>query len=137
MRTQNMISTHPSTTDLGDALVACINACFECEQCCTTCADACLHEDNPADLAACIRTNLDCADVCAATGRVLSRIGDANASILRTQLEACKGACNACADECAEHEDMHEHCRVCMDCCRTCSDACAQLLQSMGQPAAA
>lgn len=137
MHTQQMLSTHPSDATNLDALVACINACFDCEQCCTSCADACLHEDDPGKLTACIRTNLDCADVCAATGRVLSRIGDTNDAILRAQLEACKAACDACADECAEHKDMHEHCRICMSCCRDCSDACTQLLQTMGQTATA
>jgi hypothetical protein len=137
MRTQNMLSTHPESAQHLDALVACINACFECDQCCTSCADACLHEDSPSKLTACIRLNLDCADVCAATGRMLSRVGDVNTSTLRAQLESCKAACDACGDECAEHKDKHEHCRVCMECCRSCSDACTQLLRAMGQPATA
>jgi hypothetical protein len=137
MRTQNMLSTHPESVDNMDALVACINACVECDQCCTSCADACLHEDDPSKLTACIRLNLDCADVCAATGRMLSRVGDVNTATLRAQLESCKAACDACGDECAEHQDKHEHCRVCMECCRSCSDACTQLLQAMGQPATA
>jgi hypothetical protein len=71
MHAQAMINTHPAgrTRDL-DALVRCVEACFECAQCCTTCADACLGEDMVAELRACIRLNLDCAGICAATGAI-------------------------------------------------------------------
>ena len=37
------------------------------------CADDCLSEDDHADLVRCIRLDLDCADVCDATGRILTR----------------------------------------------------------------
>jgi hypothetical protein len=70
-----MLETYPR--DLGHIdrakLEACIAACFECAQVCTACADACLSEDMVAELTKCIRTNLDCADICETTGRVLSR----------------------------------------------------------------
>jgi hypothetical protein len=42
--------------------------------CCgRVCADACLGEEKVEMLRRCIRLNLDCADVCNATGRMLSR----------------------------------------------------------------
>jgi hypothetical protein len=56
-----------------EILARCIEACFSCGQACTACADACLAEDSVTDLARCIRLNLDCADICDVTGRVLSR----------------------------------------------------------------
>ena len=72
--TGQMLDAYPK--DLGQVdrtrLEACIAACFECAQVCTACADACLAEDVVADLTKCIRTNLDCADVCETTGRVVS-----------------------------------------------------------------
>src|SRR5206468_12075580 len=70
-----MLDTYPA--DLGRvdraALARCIEACVECSQACTACADACLSEPTIADLTKCIRSNLDCADICDTTGRVLSR----------------------------------------------------------------
>jgi hypothetical protein len=59
MRTQDILSTHPSPSGQLDQIVALVNSAFACEQCCTSCADACLAEDMVADLRYCIRTNLD------------------------------------------------------------------------------
>ena len=102
-----------------DKLAECIAACFECAQACTACADACLAEDMVAELTKSIRTDLDSADICLATGDVLSRhTGFAN--VTRAVLEACATACRACADECKGHADMHEHCRICAQACRRC-----------------
>ena len=132
--TAQMLDTYPK--DLGgvdkDKLRACIDACVECAQACTACADACLSEDTVAELTECIRKNLDCADVCAATGKALSRQTGNNAEVGRALLEACRTACKACGDECAEHAQMHEHCRVCAEACRRCEQACADLLASLG-----
>jgi hypothetical protein len=84
-----------------------------------------------AELAKCIRTNLDCADICTATARVLSRHTGYDANISRTLLEACTMACRSCADECALHADVHEHCRICAEACRTGEQACRDLLAAM------
>ena len=130
-----MLSKHPSPSKYLDQIVAAVDSAFACEQCCTSCADACLGENGDMDLTACIRTNLDCADICAATGRVLSRQTEPSPAVLRAQLQACIAACYACADGCSEHADHHEHCRVCMECCRECSKACQALLSAMGRGA--
>ncbi|HAQ59153.1 MAG TPA: four-helix bundle copper-binding protein, partial [Microbacterium sp.] len=105
--------------------------CVECAQACTACADACLSEEMVAELTKCIRTNLDCADLCAVTARVLSRHTGYDANITRAAVEACRSACKACADECERHADMHEHCRVCAESCRRCEQACEELLRSL------
>ena len=131
---EGMLETHPKNLggiDRGK-LRACIEACYECSQACTACADACLGEDMVADLVACIRTNLDCADLCAATGAVLSRQTGRDMAVTRTGLEACAAACRACGDECERHASMHEHCRVCAESCRRCERACRDLLESLG-----
>jgi hypothetical protein len=129
-----MLDSYPQ--DLGGVdqgkLQACIEACFECAQACTACADACLGEDMVADLTKCIRTDLDCADVCAATGRVLSRHTGYDATLTRGVLEACATACKSCGDECASHAQMHEHCRICAEACRRCEQACRDLVGSLG-----
>ena len=118
--------------DLGgidkDKLRACI-ACYECAQACIACADACLSEDMLAELAKCISTDLDSADVCEATWRVLSRHTGYDANLTRT--EACAVACKSCGDECDSHAGMHEHCRVCAQACRRCEQACRDLIASM------
>ncbi len=129
-----MLDTYPK--DLGtidrDKLAACIEACYECSQTCTACADACLAEDMVAELRTCITLNLDCADVCASTGAVLSRQTGQDATVLRAVLEACAAACKACGDECQQHASMHEHCKVCAESCSRCEQACRDLLASLG-----
>ena len=133
MVVREMLNTHPQ--DLGridrQKLIECIEACVACAQACTACADACLSEEMVADLTTCIRTNLDCADLCDATGRILSRRTGYDAGLTRAALEACRTACAGCADECERHADMHEHCRVCAEACRRCESACAQLLDTL------
>jgi hypothetical protein len=132
--TGQMLEAYPR--DLGRVdvrrLETCIAACFECTQVCTACADACLSEEKVAELTKCIRTNLDCADICDATGRVLSRHTGYDAHITRRMLEACMQACQSCGDECTEHASMHEHCRICAESCRTCEQACRDLLGALG-----
>jgi hypothetical protein len=124
-----MLNTHPAQIDIDQQLLAeCLAACFECAQTCTACADACLSEDMVADLTKCIRTNLDCADVCETTGRVLSRHTGYDANITRAVLQACAQACKSCGEECAQHADMHEHCRICAEACRRCEQACNRVL---------
>ncbi len=128
-----MLDTYPA--DLGNvdkqALADCIDACFDCAQTCTACADACLSESMVAELTKCIRTNLDCADICDATGRVLSRHTGYDANLTRAVLQTCAQACQSCGNECAEHTHM-QHCQVCAEACRRCEQACRQLLDALG-----
>lgn len=133
MQTTAMMAAHPATTDLDRRLLArAVDVALECAQACTSCADACLNEDMVADLRRCIRTDLDCADICETTARVLSRQGGYDATIIRAQLEACIAACRSCGDECEQHAGMHEHCRVCAEACRACETACQELLATIG-----
>jgi hypothetical protein len=74
MQAARMLQTHPDVQgNPNDTLVRCIEECFACAQVCTACADACLAEDMVKDLRQCIRLDLDCADVCVATGKLASR----------------------------------------------------------------
>ena len=130
---QTMIQAHPAETGVDRVQLArVVDLLIACSAACTVCADACLAEDHVADMRACIRTDLDCADVCAATARVLSRQTAYNASVTRGVLQACVVACRACADECAAHGDMHEHCKVCARACQDCLQACEELLAAIG-----
>ncbi|MCM0616570.1 four-helix bundle copper-binding protein [Paenarthrobacter sp. TYUT067] len=128
-----MIDSHPEAAGgmEREKLAECIAACFECAQTCGACADACLGEDMVAELTTCIRTDLDCADVCAATGAVLSRQTGTNPETVRAMLEACRTACGVCAQECEQHAGMHGHCKICAQACRRCEAACADLLAAL------
>ena len=134
---QSILQKHPNPAFSIDAslLAECVESCLRCVSVCTACADSCLEEEMVADLTECIRTDLDCADVCAATASIFSRQSKGSVELIRAQLEACAAACKACGDSCAEHQDKHEHCRVCMACCRETEEVCNRLLQQMGQTA--
>lgn len=131
-RVRQMFQHHPApASDAGEEAFALVQAAAECTYCCTTCADACLEEDDPASLRECIRLNLDCAEICSVTAKMISRPGTQDPAVLRAQLDACVAACRACAEECDEHADMHEHCRVCAECCRECARACDQMKSAL------
>ena len=71
---RQMLDAYPRELNVDRGLlVSCIEACSDCAESCTQCADDCLGEEIVQELTTCIRLNLDCADVCATTGRVVSR----------------------------------------------------------------
>ena len=130
--TKEMLDTHPRPGNVDrETLARCVEECFGCAASCTSCADACLSEDMVAELRKCIRLNLDCADICETTGRVLTRQTEYDAPTTRAQLESCREVCRTCAEECERHAEMHEHCRVCAEACRSCEQACEALLLAM------
>jgi hypothetical protein len=130
--TMPMLETYPAEINLDrQKLAATIDALIACAEACTACADACLSEESVAELTKCVRTNMDCADVCAVTARVLSRHTGYDANISRTLLEACAMVCKSCGDECGSHAEMHEHCRICAESCRACEQACRDLLAAI------
>lgn len=132
MQVREMISSHPDVQgSTADQLLACIEECYNCAQTCTACADACLAEEMVADLRQCIRLNLDCADICAATGAMASRRTGSNEQVLRTVIQACAEACRVCGAECRSHAEMHEHCRVCAAACERCEQACTEALSQV------
>jgi hypothetical protein len=130
MMTRAMISTHPAVhTAVNDALIRAIKECLACAQACVSCADACLAEPHVGDLRQCIRLDLDCADICFAGGRILTRRTGSNPAVIAAVLEACVTACGLCAAECERHD--HEHCRLCADACRRCETACGLAQRSV------
>jgi uncharacterized membrane protein len=131
---ERMLRTHPEPAFApADPLTACIYACVECAQACTACADACIAEHDRA-LARCIRIALDCADLCHATSRVLSRQLAPDLSVVSMTLQLCATVCDACAYEGRRHAAMHAHCDVCAAACRRCTDACRDLLATTATP---
>ena len=127
-----MLETYPRDFNVAaDALARCIDECHSCAETCTLCADDCLSEPDVASLVKCIRLDLDCADICTATGRVIARQTEYDANVTRAILAACAQACRSCGDECEGHADHHEHCRICAESCRRCEQACNELLSAM------
>ena len=123
--------TRPRSTAVAtdELLRRCIEEGYACAQACTACADACLGEPDVADLRDCIRLDLDCADICAATGAIATRRGDERAII--AALEACAAICDLCGHECQLHAGRHQHCRICAEACRRCERACREALLGM------
>jgi hypothetical protein len=132
MSMREMIAANPSPPLVNaDALARCIDECFACEATCSSCADACLGEDDVAEMVVCVRDDLDCADVCGATGRILARQAS-DVAFVRAALEVCAQACRICAEECERHAAHHEHCRLCAEECRRCEDVCNEVLRLLG-----
>ena len=99
---EQMLQTNPSSAAVdAPTLVECIEACFDCAQACTSCADACLGEQEPGHLTACIRLNLDCADLCETTGRIVTRQTASDDGVVRAAVEACVVTCSACRKACS------------------------------------
>jgi hypothetical protein len=132
MHAREMIGTHPAVQgQINDALIRCIEECYSCAQTCTSCADACLSERMVQELTQCIRLDLDCADICNITGRILTRRTGSDDEVMRRMLSVCAAACRLCAEECQKHASMHEHCRICAESCRRCMEACQELSRGM------
>lgn len=129
MSTTEILRAYPQEVATDVELVAkVIDALKDCETACIACADACLAEETIGDMRLCIRTDLDCADSCATLARILTRRLGYPGAVIRAHLQATIIACSTCADECAEHEAHHDHCRMCADACRRAEAACRELL---------
>ena len=133
MTVSEIAKTHPQPTSLDrDALLRCIEECFDCAASCTACADADLAEDDVGEMARCIRLCLDCGDACVATARIVTRQTATDLGVVRAIVQACAEACRACGAECERHAAHHEHCRLCAEACRRCERACDDLLAAIG-----
>lgn len=121
------LDSHPHELPEAEYMARAIEACFDCAQACTLCADACLSED-PSTLVACIRLNQDCADICQTAGRVLSRQNEPDRRVLRAVLELTSKVASECGTECQRHAGEHEHCRLCAQACHHTQQACDELM---------
>src|SRR5437764_13357015 len=99
----------------ADALSAAVDACLDTAQACTFDADADLAEDDVKNMRTCIGLCSNCADVCGATARVLSRQITYDEVLVHRVLQACVRACESCAEECDRHSDHRAHCRICAE----------------------
>lgn len=134
MQVLEMIASHPEVRgNTNDKLIRAIEELLNCGQVCTSCADACLAEEQVAMLVQCIRLDMDCADLCFTTARVATRRAGGNVEVIAPLLTACIEACRRCGDECGRHARAMEmeHCRICAEACRRCEQACQEALGTL------
>ncbi len=128
---ETVISSLPNALQVDRRLFQeCVDACVDCELACISCADACLAEQQLDMLRRCVRLDLDCAEICGTSARLLARVVSSDFGVLKSLLKACAQACDACAAECERHAH-HAHCGACAKACRTCEDACEQFAQAL------
>lgn len=128
MSVRKMIALHPkSEGHINEPLATAAKHAMYCALFATSCADACSAESM--DMRQCIRTCLDCADVCTAAAKLAMRLTGDDDAMVRAMLMACIDACEICAAECDKHD--HEHCRLCATMCRECADDCREALATL------
>ena len=130
MTTAQILTSAPQQLTVDAGLVAAaIDAANQCAIVCSACASACLSEGG--DMATCVRDDLDCADICSTTARVLSRLNKSDKQLTLSLLATCIEACVECAGTCEPHAEHHEHCRLCAEACRACEQACQALVDAL------
>lgn len=131
-----MLASYPGSTIevRHDILATCVAACLKCSLASTACSDACLAESDIAVLAKCIRNDLDCADLCDATAKVLTRQTAYDVALMRSVVTACLNAIVVCAEECERHAAHHKHCEICAMVCREAQNACEAFLAALDAP---
>ena len=127
MSVQTILESHDDQLHAKE-LANLIEAAIQCAAACEACADACLEEDE--DMTRCIRSDLDTADIAAATAKVVGRAGRSGAPWLE-QVRVLEKAAAHCAGECEQHDQM-EHCAQCAQACRRAEQACQDLLAVAG-----
>src|SRR5437879_10506737 len=89
-----MLDSYSRTFNVDNGVVAAtIDALNDCAQACIADVDADLGEQDVLEMVKCIRLCMECADICAATVTVTSRLAEYDSKITRPLLEACAVAC--------------------------------------------
>ncbi len=112
----SLTETASSIDHLSDEERDCLENCFEAAEVCEWCADECAGEGE--EMAECLRLCRDVADVATLHARFMARDSAYSGHLAET----CAEACEACADECDQHDA--EHCQVCADVLRECAESC-------------
>ena len=124
-QTPTVVPDLPSSNDMRGEIERCVAACLACAD---ACGDACLTKDVGDDRREFMTVHLNCADVCLATARVLSRRMSHDAETTRTMLRACAEICDRCAISCSDHHAEMPGSRECAERCRHCAQSCRGLL---------
>jgi hypothetical protein len=107
----------------------CAKACAACTLACESCFNHCaaLVGEGKKDHAKTMRLCLDCAEVCAASAKLVSRHGP----LMVTACEACAKACETCAAACDKF-GSDKHMAACAKACRDCAKACKEMIKHAG-----
>ena len=139
MNVQPTLSTHARVCrQANDIFVLATDARLDCALACRSC----LGEERLDELRDCIQLNLDCADVCFATGalaiRRISRQGNLaipgtgfDESVMKLMFETCIVVCRRCEDECMRYAQHHKNCRRCAEICRSCAQTCRDAVRAV------
>jgi hypothetical protein len=108
----------------------CAKACTDCLRECESCVRHCAHlvASGKKDHLGTLGTCADCAELCTAGARIVSRHGPLTGTIC----EACAKACDTCATACEKHGD-DEHVQRCAKVCRDCAKDCRDMLKHLGE----
>src|SRR5262249_31907350 len=101
---------------------ACADCMRECESCAHHCAD--LIAGGQKEHMRTLGTCSDCAEFCAAAGRIVSHHGPMSGTIC----EACAKACDICGSACDRFPN-DEHMKKCAQECHACARACREMLK--------
>lgn len=101
---------------------ACMDACSACEQACTVCST---------QMMSCAPACMNCADMCNTMMRAMMRPQGMTPATMMAMLDACIAMCQMTMDECMEHADHSEVCKMCAQACKACMDACMAMKDSM------
>jgi hypothetical protein len=63
--------------------------------------------------------------------RAMMRPQGMTPAAMMSMLDACIAMCQVCMDECMEHADHSEVCKMCAQSCQACMDACMKMRESM------
>jgi len=108
-------------TNATDKHQACIDVCNKWVQACYECFNECLQEPDIQARDKCIRSLIECAQMCQMSAGLMSL----NASMAKEHCKLCAEICKMCAKECDKFKD--DHCKQCADVCRMCADECRKM----------
>lgn len=100
---------------LSDQARECVDNCLTAAAACEWCADACAGDE---EMAQCLRLCRDVADLTTLHARLMLR----DSSYSGELAALCATACDACAKECANHEQ--DHCQLCASVLPACAETC-------------
>jgi hypothetical protein len=103
MHAREMIGTHPAVKgQINDALIRCIEECIPAPRPAPRVpTPACRAHGAGVDPVH--PPDLDCADICNITGRIMTRRTGFDDEVMRRMLSVCAAACRLCAEECQAH----------------------------------
>ena len=99
----------------------CIDECNRCAQACYECFEACINEPDLTARRNCVKTLIECAQMCQMSAGLMSM----NGQFSKDHCNICAISCEKCAQECSMFKD--DHCQRCAQECRKCADECRKM----------